>query len=241
MHIAICDDNIAERKQTERLMKREADRLGAEGETLYIDSYGNSDELSRTPMIYDAFFIDVRNTPDMNSLKVIEQLRDRGVTAQMCVIYPRDTDPTVPESTIYPEDTLYLGKPLRPEELHSIIAEISKNLMRRVSSIELRNVETTLYITEDELICAEQDGLNTIVTLTGGRTMTIRSSAAALFDEITKEHECFIMPSMNSVLNLEHVERLHMRKAFLADGKTFKIDRQVMEYVKAYMNGSIKA
>ena len=38
MHIAICDDNIADRKQTERLLKREADKMRAEGEMLYIDS-----------------------------------------------------------------------------------------------------------------------------------------------------------------------------------------------------------
>ena len=42
MHIAVFDDNIADRKQTERLLKRQSDRYQNEGkEHFYIDSYGN--------------------------------------------------------------------------------------------------------------------------------------------------------------------------------------------------------
>ena len=42
MHLAVCDDNIADRKQTERLLGRQSDRIFKEtGERIYIDSYGN--------------------------------------------------------------------------------------------------------------------------------------------------------------------------------------------------------
>ena len=44
-YIAVCDDNMADRKQMERLLGRESDiRLNDTG-VLYIDSYGSEDAL----------------------------------------------------------------------------------------------------------------------------------------------------------------------------------------------------
>ena len=59
MHIAICDDNVADRKQLERLLKRESDARALQSEGFYVDSYGNREALLRSPMLYDAFFIDM--------------------------------------------------------------------------------------------------------------------------------------------------------------------------------------
>lgn len=49
MHIAICDDNVADRKQLERLLKRESDKQYGIREPFYIDSYGNAEALMRSP------------------------------------------------------------------------------------------------------------------------------------------------------------------------------------------------
>ena len=62
MHIAVCDDNIADRKQTERLLGRQSDRFFKEtGERLYIDSYGNVPAFMNYPQMYDGLFVDMRN------------------------------------------------------------------------------------------------------------------------------------------------------------------------------------
>ena len=53
MHIAICDDNIADRKQLERLLDRESDRRKDTSGVFFCDSYGNSEHLSRNPMPYE--------------------------------------------------------------------------------------------------------------------------------------------------------------------------------------------
>ena len=60
MHVAVCDDNVADRKQTERLLGRESDRRAKLTKGLYIDSYGNESALLRNPMQYDIFYIDNR-------------------------------------------------------------------------------------------------------------------------------------------------------------------------------------
>ena len=41
MHIAICDDNIADRKHLERLLSRESDKRMGTPNLLYVDSYGD--------------------------------------------------------------------------------------------------------------------------------------------------------------------------------------------------------
>ena len=39
MHLAVCDDNIADRKQMERLLGRESDRRLNTTGVLYVDSF----------------------------------------------------------------------------------------------------------------------------------------------------------------------------------------------------------
>ena len=58
MHIAICDDNIADRKQLERLLKRESDKRAGTTGSFYTDSFGNCEILAINNMLYDLFFID---------------------------------------------------------------------------------------------------------------------------------------------------------------------------------------
>ena len=56
MHIAICDDNVADRKQLERLLGRESDKRKSDTGVFYTDSYGDCEVLGRNPMPYDLFF-----------------------------------------------------------------------------------------------------------------------------------------------------------------------------------------
>ena len=58
MYIAVLADNIADRKQTERLLGRANDVLANETGTLYIDSYGDAQSLMRAPMKYELFFLE---------------------------------------------------------------------------------------------------------------------------------------------------------------------------------------
>ena len=52
MHIAICDDNIADRKQLERLLKRESDKRKAKTGLLFADSFGNCRILSTKDSVH---------------------------------------------------------------------------------------------------------------------------------------------------------------------------------------------
>ena len=60
MHLAICDDHMADRKQMERLLGRESDRRLNTTGVLYVDSFGSKESILTTPMIYDAILRMVR-------------------------------------------------------------------------------------------------------------------------------------------------------------------------------------
>lgn len=57
MHIAVCDDDIAQRKQTERLLGRETDKWIVEGDQVYTYSYGSEESLLDNFMQFDAIFL----------------------------------------------------------------------------------------------------------------------------------------------------------------------------------------
>ncbi len=243
MHIAICDDNIADRKQTERLIKREADKVISRGGTLYFESFGNCESLLFTPMQYDLFIIDVRNTPGTNSFETAKKLRDKGVGSPICIMYMRDEGiPCIPDHL--PDEIrcaddaglLFLAKPVRPEELSSLISRVEQICESKVSQIELRGEFDTLYVSPGDILYAERSGLHTLVTLSTGKTFETSSDVSTLFDEIKEEHLSFVMPSVNYLINIDHIASLRFHTAQMKDNRCFKIGGQILKYVKAYLS-----
>lgn len=89
MHIAVCDDNVADRKQLERLLKRESDKRAASTGIIYTDSFGNSTSLLSNPMQYDAFYIDMCLTEGITGTEVANALIAQGSTHPSCCAVPR--------------------------------------------------------------------------------------------------------------------------------------------------------
>ena len=121
MHIAICDDNIADRKHLERLLGRESDRRKDTKGILYIDAYGNVDALTKSPMIYDLFFIDMTQLPPYGMETAI-LLREMGVVA-----------------------------PFKPEELTEIINKVEAKQKKAAPTIEIRDDLNTYYILDSRI------------------------------------------------------------------------------------------
>ncbi len=79
MHIAIVEDNIADRHQTERLLSREVDRRRTEEEGYYVDSFGSADAVLPCPTTYDIFFLDMQHT-EPDGFQLMIQLMRRGAS-----------------------------------------------------------------------------------------------------------------------------------------------------------------
>lgn len=232
MHIAICDDNVADRKQTERLLEREADKWIAEGNPIYKFTFGSAGSLLASAIEYDVIFLDIKETEGEDNLGVIGKLREKGNNSPIVLTVKRDEW----ESIDYPEDILFLEKEIKVSELHEMIVKIEGYMDRKVARIELRGEEETLYVREQDIGYAEQSGANTIITFADGRKFRTHGSAYNLFQNIADKHETFVMPSTGAVLNIRYVESMTGLGAVrMWDGKKFRVGGEIKKYVRQTM------
>lgn len=227
MHIAICDDNVADRKQLERLLKRESDKRALTTGILYTDSFGNAPALLANPMQYDAFYIDMCKTEDITGMDVAIGLTAQGVNAPiiMCCsdINYREQD--------FPSNVVFLDKPIKAAELAASIDHALSIKAKAQPLIELREEKETIYVTEPDILYAVEEGRFTVITLMDGRKINIATTAANFFTEI-ENHPSFLAPSLKTILNCRYIEKFAFRKAVMIDGTVFKIHRDCMEYAK---------
>ncbi len=212
MHIAVFDDNIADRKQTERLLKRQSDRYQNEGkEHFYIDSYGNVEALLRFPQMYDIIFIDMAEpeSPDShfkNGLDVARLLFEAGGIKNVVMCSSKhDYEQMAIEAGMH-DQMLYLKKAIKVKDLEDILTECEKRLGTPKKRLELRGETETIYAEEDDIIFAKTDGLFTVkVVLTEGRSIVLISDIYNLYEqcEIFKS----ICPvSQNAMINVNHIK-----------------------------------
>lgn len=212
MHIAICDDNIADRKHLERLLQRESDRRKNTAGILYIDSYGNVDALTKSPMIYDLFFIDMTQLPP-HGMETAILLRDMGVVAPivLCTSNIRYEDYAKP-----PVELLYISKPFKSEELTDIINKVDAIKKKAAPTIEVRDDLNTYYIYEDDFIYAYPDGYRTKIVLKSGRVIMQLGTLQELIP-VLQPFDCFLLLGKKYVVNYNHIEKIERTYVLLSD------------------------
>ena len=212
MHIAICDDNIADRKHLERLLQRESDRRKDTKEILYIDSYGNVDALTKSPMIYDLFFIDMTQLPP-HGMETAVLLREMGVVAPivLCTSNIRYEDYAKP-----PTELLYIDKPFKTEELTFIVDTVEAKKKKAAPTIEIRDDLNTYYIYEDDFIYAYPDGYRTKIVLKDGRVIMQLGTLQELIP-VLQPFDSFLLLGKKYVVNHNHIEKLERNYVLLSD------------------------
>lgn len=227
MHIALCDDNVADRKQFERLTKRESDRRAARDGILYVDSFGNAEALLHNPMQYDVFYVDVCKTPGITGADVAAALVEKGVNAPIVMCC---SDINYREQS-FPENVIFLDKPIKAEELSASIDHALKIMEQAVPLIELRVDKETYYVTEPDILYAEENGRMLDIFLKDGRTIELLDNAQNLFSQL-EVYPVFFSPSMKVVLNGRYIEKLSFGRAVMTDGRRFRISPGCMPYAR---------
>lgn len=114
MHIAVMNDNVADRKQLERLLDRESDRRISTTGNLYIDSFGAVESFMQTPFQYDMFFVNIEGLLQEN-MKIVKDLRDLGVRVPICIIKKNFS------SEVAQNALLFIEYPIKVSDLTAII------------------------------------------------------------------------------------------------------------------------
>ena len=218
LHIAVCDDNIADRKQLERLLKRESDARAQKTGVFYIDSYGNANAVMKSPMLYDAFFIDMVSG-DTDGICLTNNLINAGVTAPiiLCIssINYRENIHIDPEKDFH--NIFYLDKPLKKAELSDILDMCVESKSHNVTTIELRGENKTLYVTEDDIVSATTMGRYIHIFLKDGDKIEILSSLENFCSQLNSFTH-YAALSHKTIINISYIKRATPFKITLTDG-----------------------
>lgn len=227
MHIAVCDDNIADRKQLERLLKRESDKRAKDTGVIYTSSFGNADVMLANPMPYNAFYIDVCKTEGITGMDIVRNLTEKGVNAPIIMCC---SDTNYREYS-FPSNVIFLDKPIKTSELSESIDHALSIMNEAEPLIELREDTETFYVTEPDILYAVETDRHTLVTLKDGRKINVIGSSMNLYEQV-EQYPTFIAPSAKTMINARYIQKIVFRKATMTDGAVFSIHRDCIKYTK---------
>lgn len=219
MHLAVCDDHVADRKQMERLLGRESDRRISTSGVLYVDCYGSEGSILSTPMIYDAIFMDM-NEDGADAVRIANKLRQAGtkIPIVFCcgkVDYRSFAD--------LPENVLFMDKPIQVAELTDMIEQLLVIANSRDKRLEFRNMTETFYLLEEDLVYAHpRDDRHMILHLTDGTQQTAEASFRNFCASLCN-CESYIALANSYVLNMRYIREISMFKVTLEDGTSVRL------------------
>lgn len=227
MHIALCDDNVADRKQFERLIKKESARRTKDQDGLFLDAFGSAASLLTNPMQYDVFFLDLCQTSDVTGTDIANALLSKGITVPivMCcsqVNYREES---------FPENVIFMDKPIKAGELSEVLDHALEVLQQAVPLIELRPEGDTCYLTEPDVLYAEEKGGRIEVHLKNGELLYIRDNTTNLFSQL-RTFPVFFCSTKKVILNGRYLTRIGHFHVEMEGAGTFRITRDIMPYAQ---------
>ena len=232
MHIAVCDDNIAYRKQTERLLGRQSDRFFRDfGERLYIDSYGNVDAFLQHPQMYHGLFVDMVSS-SIDGATIAKMLLADGVTNPIILCSSSiDYKKRIAEENINEPNILFLDKPIKVAELTAIMDEIKVRMGDPIPTLELRGQHGTIYAKNDDIVSVVKKGADLDIHLADGRIHTVMDDIYNFYDQ------CAIFPQIcpitdNVLININHISKTSFKRVSMDNGQVFPISFTYINSIK---------
>lgn len=218
MHIALCDNNIADRKQAERLLQRESDiRIHTTG-ILYLDSFGHSDALLKAPMQYDLFFLDITGGEE-DGLMLAHRLRKEGVRAPI-VLCSSKIDYAAQRNQ--PASVFHLKKPLKPEKIHSCIDKALAIRSSLEKTFEIRGEQETHYISADTVVKVTPDAHLAKICFADGSELKMLGTLDDFY-YLTESTGKFLFARKNMLVNLDYIIYFTSRELKLSSGQSIPL------------------
>ena len=231
MHIAVLDDDVASRKQMERLLERASDANKKNGlEGYYIDSYGAFDSLHSKVAMYDAIYIDIVDS-DMKGHEIAKSILNSGIQGKiiLCISSLNYREIISSEDA---EQFLFIDKPVNTEELNNTLSICEENRKNREPQIEIRTKDETLYVKYNEFLYAKAlvAGKTTIVLK--GRKDTIYYKDISMVRKAITEYPFMIAVNKDTVISTYHIDRVTSFHVHMDDGTSFPISLKMSSALK---------
>ena len=239
MHVAICDDNIAERKQMERLLGRLSDKIAAQSEPLYIDSFGNPEAMFAAQLNYPVYFIDLVHSQldgqPINGYEMAKKLLDSGIET---TIYLCCGEIDYRQSGLLPH-MFCIDKPISPSALEEAVANVIKETADRTPRITLRSVTNgTSYVKMEDVVYFRMDkDEHTVLHLTDGSTMVSADNVCNLFLYLSPKYPNLYALSSRLMVNSEHLRKTAMTSITFDTGETIKSGIPAARYAYNALRG----
>lgn len=213
MYIAIVADDIADRKQIERLIDRSDDSVKQLIGNLYVDTFGNVSSALKTPMKYDLFLLDfVQNPSDYQT--IIDGLKSINAPALIGICRPDGI--RLPIEDMY-HGLWHIDKPIIQAKLNELILNIHDSLLEHATKkLEIRSKENTYYVEIDDILYAEARTSVNYVHLTTGEYIEHFAASIAV-------DERFVTIKKGLIVNDNHVTEMTKRKIKFDNGTEIDI------------------
>ncbi|NLL78885.1 MAG: hypothetical protein GX234_03665 [Clostridiales bacterium] len=229
MHIAICDDNVADRKQMERLLGRESDTRKNTTGILYIDSFGDSASLLNAPMLYDLFFLDLHED-NYHGMDFAKELRTAGVTAPIVLCSSKTDYEQIPDQ---PEAVHHMRKPIRVADLSAMIDLAITERASVAHRVEIRCEQTTYYVEPSKIVYAEPKGHLTGIHFENGDVVDMLGNLNELY-YLLESTKSFIFAKKKMLVNLHYIEAVSLFQMKLTTGENYPLSPVDYHFIKKY-------
>lgn len=218
MHIAICDDNVADRKHLERLLSRESDKRAGTPNILYVDSYGDKEHFLRNPLMYDIIFLDMTATPTVAE-EIIQKLVQMGLNAPL-VLYSSKIDYTLLPNL--PETVVHMKKPYIPEPLSELLKLGDAHVLGNVETVSIPCEYGIQYIPKDDIYYCMPGQSGYMLGLADGTSLNITIDIGDLFILLLPYRE-FCRTDKTHIVNMRYVIMVNPISILMQDYRRFKV------------------
>ncbi|MDE6917178.1 MAG: hypothetical protein K2P39_10330 [Lachnospiraceae bacterium] len=217
MHVAICDDNVADRKHLERLLSRESDKRAGTPNILYVDSYGEKMHFLTNPLKYNLIFMDMSAEPGIVEF-IIERLSEMGYHAPLILYSDRIDYTTIPN---LPDYVVHARKPYIPDPLPDFLALGDANVTGHVVSINVHTNSIINRIPKYTVLYALEENNACRLYLTDGTKVDVDEKIEEL-RQIFEPFEEFERVNTKSIVNFKYVTGVMPVAVVMQDHKELK-------------------
>lgn len=200
MHVAICDDNVADRKHLERLLSRESDKRRGTPNILYVDSYGDTEHFLVNPLKYNIIFMDM-NLEQGTVEYLIDALVAMGYNAPLVLYSSRIDYMAIPN---LPDFVIHAKKPYIPEPLPGFLALGDENVRGYVAVIKVHQGGAAVEAAKDEIEYAVSSANGCTIHMTDGTRLDVDEDIVRL-QQLLAPYEEFERVNKNGIANFKFV------------------------------------
>ena len=218
MHVAICDDNVADRKHLERLLSRESDKRAGTPNILYIDSYGAKMHFLANPLKYKLIFMDMSSEPGIVEF-ILAHLDEMGYHAPLILYSDKIDYTTIPN---LPDYVVHAKKPYIPDPLPDFLALGDANVVGHVISINVHTNSIVSSIPKYTIMYAFEENNICKLHMTDGTSIEVTEKIEEL-RQIFEPFEEFERVNTKSIVNFKYVTAVMPISVIMQDSREFKI------------------